>query len=104
MDVRVGEALPRALGRPRNCEIAAMARDGQSDMNLEEVAGAVLVVQLLDGDTASGEPPEPMLQLVHVLAQFRLDRWRRLQIVKGDFQRRIHDAIPLPVTWNSTRP
>ena len=45
----VGEALLRALQRSRNREVTAVARDRQNYMHLEQIAGAVLVMQVMQG-------------------------------------------------------
>ena len=47
-----------------------MARDRQRDVHLEEVAGAMLVVELLNRDAAAGESPEAALYLIDMLPQF----------------------------------
>src|SRR3954467_3851875 len=73
-NVGVGDALVGARRRTRHSGIASVARNRSGGLHLEEVSRAVVVVELLDRDATAGEPPEPVFQLVHVLAQFGLDR------------------------------
>ena len=54
----------------------------------------MLIVELLHRHAATGEPPEAVLYLVHMLAQFGLDCRRWLQVVEGNFQRCIHVVPP----------
>jgi len=61
-------------------------------VHFEDIASAVLIVQLLDRYAATDEPSVPMFQPVHLLAKHRLDGRRGLKIVKGDFERSIHDC------------
>jgi hypothetical protein len=67
-------------------------------MDFKDVAGPMLVVELLDRNAATDQTSEAMLQLIGMAAKFCLDGTGWLQIVEGDFQRAVHTICPQPVS------
>jgi hypothetical protein len=53
----------------------------------------VLVVQRFDRDSAGGQPFAQFFQLSEALADFRFETRRRVEVVKGDFQRLLHAPL-----------
>ena len=85
MDVGAREALLHLVRLPADDEL--VSRHEHVDVDVEDVTGAMLVVQFFDRNAAVRHPVEEALELGDPLPDLVLDRLRGLAVVERDLER-----------------
>jgi len=99
VDVGVGVVLVRL---PACHQLAA--GHPEVDPDVEVITPAMVLVQRLDGDGATHDAVEELLDLPEVFQHIRLDRGRALHVPERDLRRQLHGRPPIRAGLNSSYP